>query len=149
VHAKVVLTYVVVNLGILWLCAQDVQERARRKGRRERVWVTIVASVWLFVAAVVTASVVLWYQHFDETPDLFMLFAPAFIVSLIAAIQVGRYLDRQPSLLPQPPAVGFTFTFPCPHCRQRVSATRDMVGTTGNCPACQTSFVVPASFRSS
>jgi hypothetical protein len=147
VNERLVIIYVCLNLVVLGLCVEDVQERARKKGRRKRVWGTILVSVWLFVQIVVTAFIVAWYYHFGETPDRFMIFVPGSFVALMAAIQVGRYLNRQPSLLPQPPAIGFVFKFPCPHCGQRISTTRDMVGTTVNCPSCQHPFIVPAPKR--
>jgi len=144
VNARLIGTCVFLNLVVLGLCAEDVRERARKKGRRQRVWGAILVSIWLFVQIVVTAFVVVWFHHFGDTPDLFMIFLPGGFAALVAAIQVGRYLDRQPSLLPPPPAIGFVFKFPCPHCSQRVSASRDMVGTPVNCPSCQRPFLVPS-----
>ena len=37
------------------------------------------------------------------------------------------------------------FTFACPECGQRISATTDYVGVSTNCPTCNAEFVVPPS----
>ena len=45
---------------------------------------------------------------------------------------------------PAPPPEPAVFKFACPHCGQRLAVTTAEVGTTANCPNCETPLEVPA-----
>ena len=45
---------------------------------------------------------------------------------------------------PTPPPEPAVFKFACPHCGQRLAVTTAEVGTTANCPNCETLLEVPA-----
>ena len=48
-----------------------------------------------------------------------------------------------PPLPPAPPPEPVPFKFACPHCGQRLAVTTAEVGTTANCPNCDTLLEVP------
>jgi hypothetical protein len=159
------------ELILLWKCGKDILERARKKGRRGWLWVSVLVCAWFSIEVVSAVAIVLVWQYcFEERPDRFMVYVPSLFLALFGAIMVGKVLDRQQSLLlpvvPNPPqaippnprrARAFpspttppvplptaSFKFPCPNCGQRVSATLDLVGTATNCPTCDGPFVGPA-----
>ncbi len=49
-----------------------------------------------------------------------------------------------PQPQPAPPPEPAVFKFACPHCGQRLAVTTAEVGTTANCPNCETLIEVPA-----
>jgi predicted RNA-binding Zn-ribbon protein involved in translation (DUF1610 family) len=132
---------------LLWKCGQDVLERARKKGRRGWLWVTLLVCVWFSIEAVSAVAIVsAWQYRFEAHPDRFMIYVPSLFFALFGAILVGKVLDRQRSLQPEPPPIPpaiSVFKFPCPHCGQRISAAIHDAGTDGNCPRCNAAFVVP------
>jgi hypothetical protein len=48
------------------------------------------------------------------------------------------------AVAPPRPLLPATFTFPCPHCTQHISAPRDQAGSAGGCPHCHKAVTVPA-----
>ena len=143
---------------------------AEKKGRGGLRWMLLFFGLWLGTLGLAACGARWAFLRHDQTlPGFWKVYGPAVGGAFAAVLALRWVLAKRPALSPRhaappvhgeprptpplpptpprppaPPPAPVLFKFACPHCGQRLAVTTAEVGTSANCPNCDTHLEVPA-----